>query len=175
MHWDLLLQTDVPGCCNKIPTPTAMEMRLFKGQSYSPRRVSQFQPAQGWGSTWQMRWQSEQGHHHNGEQATRWPHILCSICVHSFAAFATAVGLFMASLSRNFSLDIFVHLQQFSSNLKAGLFGPNSGERCSVGISPIESARGFQLSVGKFGRKSQTENFGRFCRNFLQANSARIS
>ena len=39
-----------------------------------------------------------QGHHHNGDQAVRWPHILCSICVQSFGVLVKAVQLLMASL-----------------------------------------------------------------------------
>ena len=40
----------------------------------------------------------EQGHHHNGDQAARRSHILCSICVQSFGALAKAVQRFIASL-----------------------------------------------------------------------------
>ena len=36
----------------------------------------------------------KQDHHHNGDQATRRPRILCSIYVHSFVALAKAVRLF---------------------------------------------------------------------------------
>ena len=32
-----------------------------------------------------------QGHHHNGDQAAWRPHILCSICIHSFGVLAKAV------------------------------------------------------------------------------------
>ena len=35
----------------------------------------------------------EQGHRRNGDKAARRPHILCSVCVHSFRALAKAVGL----------------------------------------------------------------------------------
>ena len=38
------------------------------------------------------------GHHHNGDQATRRPYILCSICVHSRGDLSKVVWLFMASL-----------------------------------------------------------------------------
>ena len=34
-----------------------------------------------------------QGHHHNGDQAARRPHILCSICFHSSGALAKAVTI----------------------------------------------------------------------------------
>ena len=40
---------------------------------------------------------SKKGHHHNGDRAAGRPHILCSICVHSFGDLAKAVRLFKAS------------------------------------------------------------------------------
>ena len=42
-----------------------------------------------------------QGHHHNGDHAARRPHILCSICVHSFGALIKAVRLFVTSQPAN--------------------------------------------------------------------------
>ena len=39
---------------------------------------------------------SLQGHHHNGDQAARRPHIMCSICVISLGALTTAIRLFKA-------------------------------------------------------------------------------
>ena len=52
----------------------------------------------------------KQVHHHNVDQAARRPHILCSICIHSFGALAKAVRLFMVSLqsSQMCSICIFV-------------------------------------------------------------------
>ena len=41
--------------------------------------------------------QRVQGHHHNGDLAARWPHIFCSICIHSFGDLAKDVWLFIAS------------------------------------------------------------------------------
>ena len=58
-----------------------------------------------------------QGHHHNGDWATRRPHTLCSICFHLFGALAKAVRLSIASLHNQqmypnmCSIDIFVNLQ----------------------------------------------------------------
>ena len=62
-------------------------------------------------------WWQEKGYHHNGDQAARWPHILCSIWAHSFGALATAVQLFIASLQsqkmsyQTSSIDMSIDLQ----------------------------------------------------------------
>ena len=45
---------------------------------------------------WSQLNNSKQGHHHNGDQAARQPHILCSICFQAFEALAKAVRLFKA-------------------------------------------------------------------------------
>ena len=42
--------------------------------------------------------QIKQGHHHYGDQAARRPHILCSICLHSFGALVKAERLFITLL-----------------------------------------------------------------------------
>ena len=76
----------------------------------------------------------EQGHHHNDDQAARRPHILCSICVHSFGALAKAVHcvLYKAAQRHKFRarkclikscspIDIVVDLQPFSCNFKGDL------------------------------------------------------
>ena len=42
---------------------------------------------------WNAQNQNQQGHHHNGDWAPRRPHILCSICVHSFGALVKNVRL----------------------------------------------------------------------------------
>ena len=70
----------------------------------------------------------KQGHDHNGDRAARRPHILRSICVHSFWALAKAVRLFIASLynqpmyPKMWSIDIFVSPQPVGWNLKVGIF-----------------------------------------------------
>ena len=88
-----------------------------------------------------------QGHRHNGDQAARRPHILWSICGHSFGALAKAVRLFKASLSSQpmcsqmcCSIDIFIDLQPFDCNLK-GIFRPewHLEGRWGVGICPFDS------------------------------------
>ena len=71
-----------------------------------------------------------QGHHHNGDWATRRPHILCSICFHSFAALAKAVRLFIASLHsqpmypKMCYLSGFVKLQPVDWNWRGELYDP---------------------------------------------------
>ena len=41
---------------------------------------------------------TKQGDHHNGDRAARQPHVLCSICFHSYGALVKAVLLFILSL-----------------------------------------------------------------------------
>ena len=74
-----------------------------------------------------------QGHHHNGDQATQRPHILCSICIHSFGALEKAVRLFVHGFTSSQPTNVFsnvpkkaflANLQPSSYNLKMGLFGP---------------------------------------------------
>ena len=71
-----------------------------------------------------------QGRHHHGGQAARRPHMLCSICGHSFGALAKAVRLLTASTQsqkmsyQTLSVDIFVDLKPFICNLKGRLLDP---------------------------------------------------
>ena len=68
--------------------------------------------------------------HHNDDETARRPHIICSICVHSFGALEKAVRLFMASLhsqlmrSQMCSIYIFVNLQPNGWHFNVGLFDP---------------------------------------------------
>ena len=87
-----------------------------------------------------------QGHHHNGDQAARRPHILCSICIYWFGALVKAVRFsrqakFRARKCSNqtCSVGIYVDHQPSGCNLKWRLFDPPVwGLRgCGVGDKPI--------------------------------------
>ena len=78
----------------------------------------------------------KQDHHRNGDQIARRLHILCSICVSSFGAWRQSnLRMSMASLqsqpmcSQTCSrpIDIFIDLQPFGCDSKAGLFDPQFG------------------------------------------------
>ena len=78
---------------------------------------------------------TQQGHHHNGDQAAQRPHILCSICVHSFGALAKAVRLLTVSLQSHKmfyptrTIDILIDLQPFGCNFKGTFWLPALGVR----------------------------------------------
>ena len=90
----------------------------------------------------------QQGYHHNASQAARRPHILCSICIHSFGACGKAVGLFRAYIQSLLSNSNVIHLHFRRSSIVWLQFERESEglEGRGVGINPFDSSHIWSIS-----------------------------
>ena len=92
-------------------------------------------------------------------QAAQRPHILCSICFHSFGALVKDVRLFIASLRNQpiyhkmCSIGIFVNLEPLGLNLKRVLFDPQLGGQMALGSGMKLPLRREAKTLRKFDRK----------------------
>ena len=71
---------------------------------------------------------SKQGHHHNGDQAARWLHVLCSICIHpvGISAKADMAPLVASQCVIKFALLIFSSSPNDWLHYERGTFRPSS-------------------------------------------------